>query len=288
MIPDDPSFTSLRHRVRRRCRKLTASARTLPDFLILGAQKAGTTSLHRYLEQHPVVVPALVKEVHYFDVRWWLGERWYRSHFPTTLRRRVGRLLHGRPVLSGEASPYYLPHPLVPQRVQATAPAAKLIVLLRDPVARAHSHFHHNLRYRVEDCASLAEAIEREPQRLAGETERILADERYESFSHRNHSYLTRGVYVQQLRAWLEHFPREQLLVLETGELDRDTAGAYGRVLDFLGLPPWQPPTFGRHNPSGSPPLDPALRARLAEWFEPHNRALYELLGRDLGWTRPR
>jgi hypothetical protein len=288
MIPDDPSLRSLRQRLRARYREASAGARTLPDFLILGAQKAGTTSLHRYLEQHPAVVPSLLKEVHYFDLQWWRGERWYRSHFPTTLRRRVGRLLHGRPVLSGEASPYYLPHPLAPQRVRATVPDARLVVLLRDPVARAHSHFHHNRRFGVEDLPTLAEAVEREPQRLAGELERILADERYESFAHRNHSYLLRGVYVEQLRAWLELFPREQLLVLETGELDRDTSGAYGRVLDFLGLPPWQPPAFGRHNPSGSPPLDPALRARLAAWFEPHNRALYQLLGRDLGWERPR
>jgi len=267
-------------------RSLTAGLRTLPDYLVLGAQKAGTTSLHRYLEQHPGVAPSAVKEIHYFSLEWSRGERWYRSHFPTALRRARSRRLQGRDLLSGEASPYYLFHPLAPRRARQTVPDARLIVLLRNPVERARSHYHHNVRWGVEELPTLAEAVEREPERLAGERERLLADERYQSFHHRHHSYLARGVYVEQLRAWLEHFPSGQILVLESGEFLRDTPAVFRQVLEFLGLPPWEPGEYGLHNQGSAPPLEPALRQRLAAWFAPHNRALYELLGRDLGWER--
>jgi len=271
---------------RRRQRELTAGARTLPDYLVLGAQKAGTTSLHRYLEQHPCVAPAALKEIHFFDLEFWRGERWYRSHFPSSLYRTYAHRVHGRRVLSGEASPYYLLHPLAPRRAQMTVPAARLIAILRNPVERAHSHYHHNVQWQLEDCSTFPEALELEEQRLAGERERILADARYQSFHHRHHSYLARGVYVEQLRAWLEHFPREQMLVLESGQFLHDTPAVFRRVLDFLELPPWEPREYLRHNESRRPPLDPRLRARLAAWFEPHNRALYQLLGQDLGWER--
>ena len=268
--------------------RMTASVRALPDFLILGAQKAGTTSLHRYLELHPAMLAPSVKEVHFFDVQWWRGQRFYRAHFPTALALLARRLRCGHRAITGEASPYYLAHPQVPHRVHSTSPQIQMIVILRDPVDRAHSHYLHNRRIGAEDCATFAEALDREHERLAGEIERIKADDRYESFAHRHHSYALRGHYAAQLRAWFDVFPREQLLILETDALDRDPAAVYQRVLDFLQLPPWEPPAFARHNTAGqSAPLEAEMRARLAERFEPHNRELFELLGHEFAWTRP-
>ena len=107
--------------------------RALPDAVILGAQKSGTSSLHNYLVQQPGVIEPLRKEVHYFDVNFGRGESWYRAHF--------GRL--GEPGLNLDSSPYYLFHPAVPTRMRALLPDAKLIVLLRDPVRRAYSHYWH-------------------------------------------------------------------------------------------------------------------------------------------------
>ena len=269
-------------------RTVTASARALPDFLILGAQKAGTTSLHRYLELHPAMLAPSVKEVHFFDVQWWRGQRYYRAHFPTTLARIARRLSRGQRAITGEASPYYLAHPQVPRRVHSVCPRIPMIVILRDPIERAHSHYLHNCRIGAESCTTFAEALDREPERLAGELERMSADERYESFAHRHHSYVLRGQYAAQLRAWFDVFPREQILVLENEALARDPAGVYRRVLDFLQLPPWQPQAFARHNAAGSSaPLEAKIRTQLAEHFEPHNRELYELLGHEFAWTRP-
>ena len=130
----------------RRYALATAGRRVLPDFLIAGAKRGGTTSLWKWLQQHPGVLPMFpavqqIKSPHFFDIHWTRGERWYRSHFPTraAVDRAAGRLGY-RPVV-GEASPYYMFHPFAPERVAATAPDAKVIMLLRDPVDRAYSNF---------------------------------------------------------------------------------------------------------------------------------------------------
>ena len=95
----------------------------LPDFLILGAQRGGTTSLFASLAAHPEVAPPKEREIHFFNLNYWRGSRWYRRKF----RRRPGEV-------SGESSPYYLFHPHAPPRVAADLPSAKFVVLLRDPV----------------------------------------------------------------------------------------------------------------------------------------------------------
>src|SRR3954447_18625468 len=112
----------LRHSVRRP----TARWRMVPDFLIIGAQRAGTTSLFHYLQRHPSVMQSSIKEVHYFDGSYNRGRRWYLSHFPLRRATSGGRI-------TGEATPYYLFHPTVPTRVAVDFPDVKLIAILRDP-----------------------------------------------------------------------------------------------------------------------------------------------------------
>ncbi len=262
-----------------RWRLRTASFRVLPDFLILGAQKAGTTSLHSYLEAHPCVLRAAAKEIHFFDLRYDRGVDWYRANFPTGVVRAVARRAGRRPALSGDASPYYLFHPLAPRRACDTVPGARLIVLLREPVARAYSHYRHAVRLGLEDSPTFAEAIAREESRLAGERERIMADGEYASFHHRHHSYLARGLYAEQLRAWFACFPRERFLVLRSEDLFAGTGATFARVLAFLGLPAWQPPSFDEFNRGDDTALDPVLRAELRSRFTAAARDLRDLLG---------
>ena len=119
----------------------TSDRRQLPDFLVIGTKRGGTTSLWRYLIQHPLVprlFPAWnTKTSHYFEENWHRGEQWYRSHFPTDRRRQAMERRHGAPPRVGEAAPLYMFHPLAPGRVHDLMPQARLIVLLRDPVERA-------------------------------------------------------------------------------------------------------------------------------------------------------
>lgn len=262
---------------------LTHRIRVLPHFVIIGAQKCGTTSLYRYLTQHPCVVYPLRKEVHFFDFNFSKGIAWYRAFFPT--RSYINSLSHvqGKDVLTGEATPYYIAHPLAPQRLAETLPTAKLIVMLRNPVDRAYSHYRHEVRYGYETL-SFEEAIEREPERLQGEIDRMIREENYYSYNHHRFSYLSRGLYVDQLRVWLRLFPRRQICTIRSEDfLDRPER-EFRRVLNFLGLPVWDLQRYPRHNAGDANPMNPATRRKLIEYFQPHNQRLHELLGMDFNW----
>jgi hypothetical protein len=250
----------------------------LPSVLVLGAQRSGTTSLFSYLAPHPQVLTPLSKEVHYFDLHYARGPEWYRRWFPYRWRLRSG-------ALTIDASPYYLAHPLAPRRAAHLLPQAKLIALLRNPVDRAFSHHQHEMRGGRETL-SFAEAVEREQERLTGEEERLECDPDYYSFAHHRFSYVCRGLYLQQLRRWTQHFPRSQLLVLQSEWMFRDPAAAMAVVQDFVGLEhhrlaDYKPCYGGKYE--GEMPA--AMRARLAAHFEPHNAALFRWLGEEFDWT---
>jgi len=165
-------------------------------------------------------------------------------------------------------------------------PAARLIVLLRNPADRAWSHYQHVVR-QGEEPLSFEEALAREDERLAGEGDRIRQDGSYYSFAHRKYSYRSRGVYAEQLHAWREHFPRELFLLLRSEDLFDSPTETWRRVTDFLGLPPSELPAQRRHNSYPHPPLAPVMRKQLEDYFTPHNRRLREEWGLDLHEERP-
>jgi Sulfotransferase domain len=250
----------------------TASLRGLPDFLILGAQKAGTTALYAYLRWHPEITGPSFKEVSFFDRHYAHGERWYRAHMPV---RRSG--------VVGEASPSYLFHPLAPARVAQMLPEARLIALLRSPVDRAFSHYQHELALGREQL-TFEDALAREDERMQGELERMLADPSYFSHAWWNYTYAARGRYAEQLERWYAAFPRERVLVLLTDDLASDTAGTYRRTLDFLGVSERALESYPRIFEREYGEMDQGTRARLEQEFAEPNRRLADLLGRELPW----
>ena len=253
----------------------TSPFRPLPGFLVIGAQKAGTTALYAYLRQHPAITGPSWKEVSFFDRHYARGVAWYRGNFPNSLRARGD--------LVGEASPSYLFHPLAPERVAGLVPEAKLIALVRNPVDRAYSHYQHEVALGREPL-SFEDALAAEHERLSGEEERMVADPAYFSHAWWNYTYLARGRYAEQLERWFASFPREQLLVLLTDELAQDPAGAYRRVLDFLGVEVRQLPSYPRIFERDYDEMAAETRARLERCFEEPNRRLEALLDRDLPW----
>jgi len=258
--------------------------RALPDFLVIGTQRGGTTSLYEYLTLHPDVAGALLeKEVHYFDLNAERGEGWYRRFFPTEAARERHRRRTGRPLVVGEASPYYMFHPAVAERVAGALPGVRLIAMLRDPVERAFSHWRHELELGYE-MHPFPEAVEREPERTAGESDRLLADPSYRSFAHQHHTYVARGEYAGQLERWLERFAPERLLVIGSEEFFADPAGELRRVQSFLGLRPFDIERYETFNATASSGLDPEVRGRLSDHFRPHSERLFELLGRRFDW----
>jgi Sulfotransferase domain len=254
--------------------KLTSSVRPLPTGLIVGAQKAGTTALYAWLREHPAVAGPSWKEVNFFDRRYPKGERWYRGNFPRA---------RGRSVVI-EASTGYLFHPLAPERAKRLLPDVRLVALVRDPVARAYSHYQHEVALGRESL-SFDEAIAREEERMEGELDRMRADPAYFSYAWWNYTYLARGRYAEQLERWLAAFPEEQLLVVPTGDLATAPRETYARVLAHLRAPAHELSAYPRVFVRDYADLAPETRARLSDYFAEPNRRLYELLGRDLGWT---
>jgi Sulfotransferase domain len=263
----------------------TSSRRARPDFLVIGAKRGGTTTLFRALQDHPDVLrlfPARgnTKSPHYFDDYYNRGPAWYRGHFPlirtttaTTPRK-----------LTGEASPYYLFHPLSAGRIAADLPDVKCIVMLRDPIERAFSHHWDRVKNGVETL-SFEDAIAAEPERLAGERDRFLADPTYRGPAYEHFSYLARGRYAEQLAVWFDAIGRERILVLHSEDFYADPQAEFDRTLAFLGLAPHQREEFGRHHGNADrPTVASETRRELEAYFAPYNTALAELLGTENWW----
>lgn len=261
---------------------VTSTARALPDFIICGAQRAGTTSLFKALSRHPAVTgPTLRKGVHYFDTGYRHGLDWYRSHFPLRAALRPRR---GRPrTRVVESSPYYLFHPLAAERIARELPEAKVVVILRDPVERAYSaHAHETAR--GFETEPFARAIALEPERLAGEETRILQDPGYRSYHHQHHGYVARGHYAAQLSRMETHLGRELMHVVDYADLFDGTTRALTGIEQFLGLPPGLAAVPGRHNPRERAALPETLRSELTERFAESNARLAEWWGHTPSW----
>lgn len=248
---------------------------SMPDFLIIGTQKGGTTSLYHYLTRHPQILPAAQKEVHFFDFNFERGLDWYESQFPPEAKEKN--------LLTGEASPYYLFHPLVPKRVKLLFPDVKLIVMLRNPVTRAWSHYNHEVRWGFENL-SFEEAIAHESERLAGEVQKMFFDETYYSYNHQHYTYLSRGIYADQLRTWLELFPKEQFLILQSEAFYANPADTLTQTLAFLELPPVEIEDYPKYNAGEYRQIPEVLQRDLTHYFMPHNQRLDRDLNVNFSW----
>jgi hypothetical protein len=280
-----PPLRAVRHPIDvPRHRLLTSRFRLLPDFLVIGAAKAGTSSAFFALKHHPSVVPPTTKELGFFDLHFANGVGWYRAHFPSMLERLRASRPGGPGLVTFEATPAYLFHSHAARRAAAIVPSTRLVAVLRDPVDRAYSHYWHHRRDGKETL-SFEEAIDREEERIGEDLRRAEADEWHTSMALQTYSYLARGRYAEQLERWLRHFPRERLLVLFSERLYGDPAGVLRQLLEFLELPAWEPAEHVHRNPGGyEEDMRPETRQRLASYFAPHNQRLADLLGEDPGW----
>jgi hypothetical protein len=264
-------------------RQLTHAWRPLPDTLIIGTMRGGTTSLFRWLAAHPRVEASLRKEVGYFTTEYGRGPGWYRAHFPLSLR---GEQAGTRRL---EASPDYMLDPRAAARAAALVPAARIVALLRDPVDRAWSH--HRVLNRVGiETLGFDEALDAEAGRSAAGWRELEADpEAPLPVSLIHGTYVARGRYAEQLARWLACYPRERVLVLRSEDLYERTEGTFAEVLRFLELEPWRPREFtayswDRSTSEGAARAPADVRRRLAPIFTEANRALADLLGWEAPW----
>lgn len=248
----------------------------LPDFLVIGAQKAGTTFLYQSLLQHPLIAGSYGREVHYFsnDERSQGGAAGYRRYFPTRENLPEGAIV-------GEKSPGYLARPEAAARASCVVPGAKIIAVLRNPVERAFSNHQHVATKLGADPFSFEEAIEAEAERMKSQEE------------GRRFGYLMRSRYIEHLPYWYEKFG-PKVLVLQAEEMYQQPARALKQACDFLGVL-WDRTHFNLRKSRGklanrksgryAGTIKPETRRYLEEYFEPYNQELYRYLGRDFGWS---
>ncbi len=255
---------------------------SLPKVIIVGVMKGGTTSLFRYLEQHPQMVASFDKEVHFFDVNFKKGLLWYSRQFP--LNQSLRRGIDKSELLNFEASPFYIFHPYALRRIAETLPSVKLIALLRDPVDRAYSHYQQITRKGKEDL-SFDEAIAKEPARIGGIREKMLLDENFKKYHYTRYSYLARGRYIEQVQEMYRLFPKEQILILKSEDLFADVPLTMKEVFQFLEIPPCEIQHEMAHNRGKyEDRMSGSMREKLSNYFRPYNEQLYKFLGRDFGW----
>jgi len=260
--------------------RLTTSFRASPDFLVVGTQKGGTTSLFKYLIQHSQVLSSFRKEVKFFDSNFFRGYSWYRAHFPLKSKLRAAH------AITGEASPYYMYHPTAPERIKSALPSVKIIAILRNPVERAYSHYQHMVRVGREDL-SFEQAIAKESERISGEAEKIAADPTYPQYRHIQYSYLERGRYVEQVQKLYGLFPRENILILKSEDLYGQPADVMKTAFGFLGLAPNENGNYKVFKQGDyKDDMDPVIRRKLVEYFRPYNQRLYDFLDMKFDWDR--
>lgn len=276
-------------------RKVTSPLRILPHFIIFGVGRCGTTSLYNYLAEHPNVGEAQEKEIFFFDYHFDQGLSWYKKYFPLKVQG------YGKtPWVTGDATPSYMHHPLAPSRIKEILPQVKLILLLRNPVDRAYSHYCQKINAQLETFPFEMAVRHQIAERTFFQKEHILGNEQYFRHVYYPHAYISKGVYIENIARWFNTFPKQHILVLQNEEMSKKPQRVFQKTLEFLELPPWELKEFKQYNYHGDhysaprsdksshkakyEPLTSSFRQELAEYFKPYNEQLYEFLGTDLGW----
>ena len=261
----------------------TGKWRVLQDWLIIGAQKGGTSSLFFYLQHHPEIgfAQEITKEVLYIDWHHQNYLNWYRAHFPLKLSYKLSKVRS-----TGEATPEYLFHPLAPVRISKTLPNAKVIIILRDPIARAYSQWKMSIRHGHETL-DFIDAIDAEEDRLGQEREDLKAQgDEYSWHSPLAwFSYLSRGRYAEQIEHWLKFFPKENILILRSEDMFSDPNGVLFKTTQFLGLQDFKKIDLEPMNTGGyKNKMSPEIYKRLTAYFEPYNQDLLQYIDWDPKW----
>lgn len=260
-------------------RKITSWIRVLPNFLILGGLRCGTTSLFYYLIEHHSIHPALDKEVHYFNRMFTGYEKDYRFHFPTKFLAFFYKIILRRKFLTFDATPTYSYHPYTPYRVYQMIPEIKLIFLLRNPVDRAYSHYNFSRDKGIERL-SFHDALKQETERLKGEEKSFFQNMDYRS----NFSYFNRGLYIYQIMRWFKYFPMKQFLIITSETFYKYPKKTLQKIFNFLSLDNHNYRHFKVYNKGNYKKLDKKIRDQLIEKYKPYNEKLSRYLGIRFDW----
>ena len=268
--------------IRRHYYYLSSPFRVLPECFVIGVVRSGTTSLYHYLKQHPSIAPATYDELGYFDDNYHLGINWYKSLFPTKFSKNKIIKKYGK-FLTYDVTPFYIYNPLVARRILESFPKAKIISNLRNPIDRAYSNYIIMLQ--DGDTTKTFEEIVKMEMDEIDKSKSKLNDESYivDTFYE---NLLARGFYANQLEVWFEKFQKNQLLMISTEDLAQKTDQVLTKVFEFLDLPYFKIKDFTRQNKREYHPMKDETRKLLVEFYKPHNKKLFDMLGSKFDWDK--
>ncbi|WP_249370119.1 sulfotransferase [Acaryochloris marina] len=262
-------------------RKATWRSRNLPDFMIIGAQKSGTSSLYYYLSQHSQISPSYVKEVHFFDGglkpdfdNFKQGQSWYLSHFP-----RAGKTVKNQKTF--DSSPLYIFNPIVPKRISEIIPKAKLIAILRNPTERAISHYFYEKKLGYESLP-IMDALLAEEERLKP----ILEQQDYKHTNFIHFSYKSRGHYYDQIKRYLNYFSMSNILFINSAMLFSHPEITLRRVFNFIGVDDdfFVKDLHACNVSQNRTKVAANIYEYLDNYYYSQNHLLYKLIGENFGW----
>ena len=261
---------------------LTGSIRVLPDFLVIGAKRCGTTSLFYHLPEHPCISKSPHDNMGFFNDNFHLGVNWYKSFFPTIFTRNKIKSEFGN-FLAFDVTTTYMEEESTANNVYQIKPNMKIIVILRNPVDRAYSQYHLNLREKAEK-RSFEDAMEENMNELNKESY-----ERYEikpKFSVEENNYLKKGLYAQQLRHWLNIFPMESMLILSTEEFESNQQVIYNKIFEFLNISQFEVKNTEKMEKGSYPQMKSETRSLLLDYFRSYNKELFRLIDKKFDWEK--
>lgn len=251
---------------------ITSTSRSLPDFLIIGGVRCGTTSLYYNLCHHPSVEKAAYDEIGFFDDNYHLGLNWYRSMFPTknkmdAIRKKTGNCI------TGEDTPFYIWNKDAVKRIKNLLPKIKLIVILRNPADRAYSNYHLSLREGTEK-RSFENAIKQDIEFINNKKDKKeeLTNQDFKT------SYIAKGLYFDQLKTWFKMFDENQICTIFTEDLQKDPEDTMKKIFGFLQLPDFLIERFERQKMTNYNEMNDDVRKDILQYYEPYNKQLSELI----------
>ena len=261
---------------------ITGFIRVIPDFLVIGAKRCGTTSLYQHLPEHPCISKSPHDNMGFFNDNFHLGVNWYKSFFPTTFTRNKIKSKFGG-FLAFDVTTKYMEEESTANNVYQTKPNMKIIIILRNPVDRAYSQYHLSVRQTAER-RSFEDVVEENMNRLNKESH-----EHYEikpKFSAKEDNYLKKGLYALQLRYWLKIFPRENILTVSTEEFESNQQIIYNKIFEFLNISKFEVKNTKKMQKGNYPPIKSETRNLLLDYFRQHNHELFELINMKFDWDK--
>ena len=265
--------------IKRNFSYMTANSRVLPDFIIIGTVRSGTTSLYYNMCKHPSILSASTDEIGFFDSNYQLGIEWYKSMFPkkTEMNKIKEKTKFS---ITGEDTPFYFWKADVIDRIHKVIPDCKLIAILRNPIDRTYSNYQIGVKYGSENL-SFEEAIREEKKFLENNTSQVDPELKYS----RPRSYLAKSHYSEQIKMWHKKFPRNQLLIISTEEYTTQHQKTFDDIFRFLELPTHKIGNPEKKKVEKYVSMNSNTRQRLLDYFRPYNSDLYKLIGKEFDWN---